>query len=673
MSLRLLVQSALQPDGPLALSVPGFTARVGQMQMAADVADTIEGGGALVVEAGTGIGKTFAYLIPVLLSGERTLISTATKALQDQLFSRDLPGLMAVLGVRTRVAMLKGRSSYLCLHRLDVARFDALCDAPENLRQLADVERWALSTRAGDLAELDALDERSPLIPLVTSTRDNCLGSRCAHAESCHVNLARREAMSADVVVVNHHLFFADQNVRESGVAELLPSVQTVVFDEAHQLNEIGVQFLGQQLTFGQVSSFSSELGKASLQHARGLAPWYSLIADLESRANDLRALCAGPAGRRPWSALAPLGIEPTDWQAALAALSAAVSAVEIPLAELAQTSPELAMLSERALRLMAILQVFASAVEPGHVRWLDVASQIRLVQSPLDIARAMEGIVGLLPQPVAGRRAWVFTSATLGHDAGLDLFVQSCGLAGARVVQIESPFNYASQSALYVPLNMPKPADAAHSAAVAKLVIQASIRLGGRTMVLTTTLRAMRSIGDDLRRAFAAGSDAALTVLVQGEASKRELVDRFNQGATKVQAGCILVASTSFWEGIDIPGDALQLLVIDKLPFAPPDDPLQQARADQLESIGKSAFKEMHLPQAALALKQGAGRLIRRETDRGVLVVCDTRLAQMGYGKKIVKALPPMRRLHTEEDFLSTLEEVTRLSTMGSGSSLHL
>jgi ATP-dependent DNA helicase DinG len=295
------------------------------------------------------------------------------------------------------------------------------------------------------------------------------------------------------------------------------------------------------------------------------------------------------------------------------------------------------------------------------------------LVQSPLDIARAMEGIVGLLPQPFAGRRAWVFTSATLGHDAGLDLFVQSCGLAGARVVQIESPFNYASQSALYVPLNMPKPADAAHSAAVAKLVIQAAIHLGGRTMVLTTTLRAMRSIGDDLRRAFAAGSDAALTVLVQGEASKRELVDRFNQGATKVQAGCILVASTSFWEGIDIPGDALQLLVIDKLPFAPPDDPLQQARAAQLESIGKSAFKEMHLPQAALALKQGAGRLIRRETDRGVLVVCDTRLAQMGYGKKIVKALPPMRRLHTEEDFLATLDDVTRLSTMGSSSSLHL
>lgn len=673
MSLRSLVHRALQPNGPMSGSVQGFSVRAGQLQMAGEVADTIETGGALVVEAGTGIGKTFAYLIPVLLSGESTLVSTATKALQDQLFKRDLPGLMSALGVSSRLALLKGRSSYLCLHRLDFARFDALCNAPESLRQLAGVERWALTTRTGDLAELDGLDERSPVIPLVTSTRDNCLGSLCPQVQSCHVNQARREAMSADVVVVNHHLFFADLNVRESGVAELLPTVGTVVFDEAHQLNEIGVQFLGLQMSTGQFTSFGADVNKLSLQHARGLAPWNSLTAELEACANDLGALCTGPAGRRSWGPAGPQGVDPKHWASALAALSSAVAGVQAALAMLGQTAPELGALADRGRRLMGDLQAFEGGVQPGHVRWLDIGSQVRMVQSPLDIASAMQAIVGAAPQQHVRGRAWIFTSATLGHEAGLDHFVQACGLAGARVLQVDSPFDYAKQAAVYVPLDMPKPADAAHSAAVADLVIKAATRLGGRTLVLTTTLRAMRNIGNELRCAFVADGDAALRVLVQGEASKRELVAQFNRASASGEQGCVLVASVSFWEGIDIPGDALQLLVIDKLPFSPPDDPLQQARALQLESLGKSAFKEMYLPQAALALKQGAGRLIRRETDVGVLVVCDIRLTQMGYGKKILKALPPMRRIQNEGEFLSALDSITRLSTTDPSAPLRL
>lgn len=673
MNLRSMVHSALQPCGPLSGSLRGFSARPGQLQMAGEVADTIEAGGALVVEAGTGVGKTFAYLIPVLLSGERTLISTATKALQDQLFKRDLPGLMAVLGVRTRLALLKGRSSYLCLHRLEFARFDAQFNAPTTLQQLANVERWALTTRTGDLAELDALDEGSAVIPLVSSTRENCLGSRCAQARSCHVNQARREAMLADVVVVNHHLFFADLNVRESGVAELLPTVHTVVFDEAHQLNQIGVQFLGRQLTSGQFATFAADVAKASLQHARGLAAWTSLLGELESRASELRVLCTGTPGRRSWGDTAPQGIDPEQWQTALVALEAALSGLKAALTLVAQTDPEMDALADRGLRLMESLRAFSAQVKPEFARWLEVGPQIRMVQAPLDIAGAMQAAMGNTQAPGASGRAWVFTSATLGHDAELDFFVQSCGLSGSRVLKVESPFDYAKQSALYVPADMPKPSDITHSAAVAGLAMKAACRLGGRTLVLTTTLRAMRSIGDELRYALAADGVLPLRVLVQGEGSKRDLVERFTQGAADGQVGCVLVASSSFWEGIDIPGDALQLLVIDKLPFSPPDDPMQQARAAQLENMGKSAFKEMYLPHAALALKQGAGRLIRRETDVGVLVVCDVRLSQMGYGKKLLKTLPPMRRLQSEDEFLESLDVLTRVSTMVPSLSLPL
>ncbi len=665
MSLRVLVQSAFSAGGPLSSAIKEFTSRTGQVRMAEEVADTIESGGALVVEAGTGVGKTFAYLIPVLLSGERTLVSTATKALQDQLFKRDLPGLMSILGVRSRVALLKGRSSYLCLHRLDFARFDSECNAPASLRELAEIERWALTTRTGDLAELDALDEGSPVIPLVTSTRDNCLGARCAQAASCHVNLARRDAMAADIVVVNHHLFFADLNVRESGVAELLPTVKTVVFDEAHQLNEIGVQFLGRQLTTGQLAGFAVEVAKSSLQHARGLAPWNTLLADLEQCVNALRVIGVNQTGRRSWNGDTPYGVPSGQWQSAIDALQTALAAVRAALEMVSGAAPELATLCERAQRLMDTLQVFSLLAEPGFVRWLEVGPHIRMVHSPLDIAGAMQSrVLGVLEpvEPQGNGRAWIFTSATLGHEPTLSLFVQSCGLSSARVVQVESPFDYATQSAIYVPADMPKPSDAAHSTAVASLVVSAATRLGGRTLVLTTTLRAMRSIGDALKQAYPEGG--GLQVLVQGEASKRDLVDRFNRVGIDGLAGCVLVASASFWEGIDIPGEALQLLVIDKLPFSPPDDPLQQARTTQLEALGKSAFKEMHLPQAALALKQGAGRLIRRESDRGVLVICDVRLTQMGYGKSLLRALPPMRKIQSAADFFSTLDSFTKPST---------
>jgi ATP-dependent DNA helicase DinG len=680
MPLAEEVQEVFAPGGLLARADAQFRPRGGQTRMAVAVARTMEEGGMLVVEAGTGVGKTFSYLVPALLSGERVLLSTATKALQDQLFARDLPLLAGVLGVPVRAALLKGRASYLCLHRMAQARQDAGVNDRNVERVLAKVEDWSRSTRSGDLAELTGLDERSPVIPLVTSTRENCLGASCPRARECHVNLARREALAADVVVINHHLFFADMAVRESGVAELLPTVRVVVFDEAHQISETGVQFLGLQLSTGQLLDFGRDLLAAGLLHARGLADWVGLAARLEAAVGELR-LGAGSAsaqGKRGWAGAAPEAALGGAWEAALRRLSTACAQVQEALDLLSETAPDLERLYERSTGLLARLARFAGPCAQDAVRWVDLGTtQVRMVESPLDIAHAMRTRFLTQPAQAPGAdewpdpegeraRAWVFTSATLGTDEGLTWFVERCGLEGAEVLRVDSPFDYASQAALYVPRHLPKPADPGHSAAIARLAGDAAARIGGRTLVLTTTLKALVAIGDALHRRF--GDGQSLEVLVQGEWPKRRLMERFREGAGAgdgAQRGCVLVASATFWEGFDVPGDALQLVIIDKLPFPPPGDPLVEARSQRIEEAGGSSFQQYAVPEAAVALKQGAGRLIRRESDRGVLVVGDTRLATMGYGKRLLRALPPMRRLETPEDFDAALDGLlTRTST---------
>ncbi len=668
MALQDAVARAFGADGVLARCVEEFCPRSGQTVMANAVASTMESGGVLVVEAGTGVGKTFAYLVPALLSGERVLLSTATKTLQDQLFARDIPRLVAALGMPVRTALLKGRSSYLCMHRLGEARHSEIAHKSAVQRDLTRVEAWSQATRAGDIAELTQLDERSPVIPLVTSTRDNCLGARCPQINNCHVNLARREAMAADVVVINHHLFFADLNIRESGVAELLPTVRTVVFDEAHQLNEIGVQFLGRQLTTHQLDNFGRDLAMQGNKMVQAHPAWPDMLAELGRTVQLLRSLCGGSqaTGRIAWEAEQPSGIAAQDWQGVVSDLHTALQHTDVVLRSMEDLSPELKALHERAARLMAELDVFSHSLQPGAVRWLEVgASQVRLIQSPLDIADAMRLRVINSEADHGNRKSWIFTSATLGHDASMAQFVASCGLVGAQVLQVQSPFDYMTQAALYIPTNMPKPGDAGHSAAVAQLVAQGAAALGGRTLVLTTTLRAMRDIAAALRQHFDAFS--FMDVLLQGESPKRELTERFVRGAVAGNNGCILVGSASFWEGIDVPGDALQLVVVDKLPFSPPGDPVVEARARQLEASGINPFHHYHVPQAAIALKQGAGRLIRRETDRGMLVVCDVRLSQMSYGRRILAALPAMRRIASHDQFAEALDGLlTRPSTTG-------
>jgi ATP-dependent DNA helicase DinG len=652
-ALAEATQAALTRGGALSQADPGFVERAMQQRLARAAADAIEDRATLVAEAGTGVGKTFAYLVPLLLSERRALVSTATKSLQDQLFLRDLPRLRDALRVPVRIALLKGRGSYLCLHRLAQARSTATLPDRFAVRALARIETWATGTQSGDLAEIDGLDERSPVIPIVTSTRDNCLGSDCPEFARCHVVKARREAMAADLVVVNHHLFFADVSLRDSGVAELLPTVDAIVFDEAHQLVETGLQFLGTTLATGQAIDLARDLVAAGLSHARGQEPWQDLGGAIERAARDLRLACAGPLRdvrgilKLRWNERAAQpGFAP-----ALQGLAAAAQAASEAAVRVEATSPDFTRLVARTRALQALAQGFVDAAADDRVRWIDLGPRdARLIESPLHIRDLFT------EQRESGARAWIFTSATLGTDDELAWFCEAAAMEDARKLRVGSPFDYAAHARTWVPPRFPKPNEPGHPEAVGALAARLAGRLGGRSFVLTTTLRVLPLIAQALEeRSEAEG--LGLKVLVQGSHPKRTLLQRFLDTPRSV-----LVGSQSFWEGIDVPGDALQCVIIDKLPFPPPNDPLVQARTRELERQGRSAFDEYFLSEAAISLKQGAGRLIRSETDRGLLVITDPRLRQMPYGRKLRQALPPMGALDTEADALAWLDELAAL-----------
>jgi ATP-dependent DNA helicase DinG len=655
--LAELVARAFAADGLLAASDVNYVEREVQQRFARAVAETLETQGALVAEAGTGVGKTFAYLVPLLLSGRRALVSTATKSLQDQLFLRDLPRLVEALGLPVRVALLKGRGSYLCLHRLALARDGGAPGQPVLLpdrfavRALARVQAWATVTRTGDLAEVDGLDERSPVIPLVTSTRDNCLGAECPRFADCHVVRARREAMAADVVVVNHHLFFADLSLRDTGMAELLPSVEAAIFDEAHQLVEAGVQFLGRSVGSAQAIDLARDLLAVGLQQARGLADWPTLAGAIERAARDLRLAAAGPLRevratlKFRWHERAGRA----DFEEALAGLARAATVAADALAALMDIGPDIHKLHERAQTLATQAEAFAAEVATGQVRWIDLGTHhVRLVESPLDIREMLSA------QRARAPKAWIFTSATLGADEGLTWFTRATALEDAQVLRLGSPFDYATHARLFVPSRFPKPNEPDHPVAVARWAARCAAALGGRTFVLTTTLRALPQVAEILREGLDAAGASHVEVLVQGREPKRALMQRF-----LARPASVLVGSQSFWEGIDVPGDALQCVIIDKLPFPPPNDPIIEARVKRLEAEGRSAFDECFVAEAAVSLKQGAGRLVRSESDRGLLVVCDPRLARMPYGRRLIAALPPMTRVEGEEEALAWLADL--------------
>ena len=636
--------------------------------MADAVADALVSNAVLAVEAGTGVGKTWAYLTPLLLAGQRAWISTATQALQEQLFQRDIPALSKALGLPVRVAMLKGRSNYVCVHRLDLVRSGALntgASDPAWGSALERIQRWAGGSRDGDLSELPGLDDNSPLRPWISSTRENCLKDRCPQLANCHVYRARQSALQADWVVINHHLFLASHSSRDEALPALLPEAHTVVFDEAHRLVELGETQLGLSMGSAQLLELALELKSMGRMMAPGMQPWAHRALVLEQSVRTVWRLlpsCGASKGQLSWAQGAPQGIQVLAWQQARLEVLRALDAAVASLRAVAEAAAPLAALTHRADQwrrdwLELLRDTLDGTEQPGQtVRWIDHWSEggWRVVRTATDAARAFQEAM----QSAGPVQSWVFTSATLGIDERLSWLTESLGLSdhpGLRTLRIQSPFDHAAQASLYVPDSLPEPADEYHSTALARSVAQWAQTLGGRTLVLTTSLRACERISKALRLELATATAPLLQILTQGEASKRSLLHRF-RAAGEVDGGAVMVASASFWEGVDLPGDMLQLLVIDKLPFPSPGDPLTQARTLRARSQGLDAFHSNYVQKAALALKQGAGRLIRSASDRGVLVIADRRLLTQSYGSALLEALPPMTRLIDEADMRAAL-----------------
>ncbi|MDE2119923.1 MAG: ATP-dependent DNA helicase [Betaproteobacteria bacterium] len=655
------------PAGLLAAALPGWRARAGQRALADAVRQAIEQRSILLAEAGTGTGKTLAYLVPALLHGERVVVSTATRALQDQLSRKDLPLACQALGLQVRSTVLKGRANYVCLYRLARAQQDGLLDSRRAVQQLREVARFAAASNDGDLSGMAGLDEQSPLLPLVTSTRDNCLGSECPDFRKCFVMKARREALAADVVVVNHHLFFADLALRGDGVAELLPAATTVVLDEAHQLADIGAQFLGSAIGTAQAQELARDAQACGLQHARGLADWPVLGAALLKAARDAR-LCAGPGAQRlDWAQAQAL----PGWEQALRTWRERLESMLSALSHVEDAAPEFSRLAERCREQQRLLSTWQlgpddAAGAPGavdSVRWLEVGSHhLRLLATPLGIGPAFSALLAERSQ------AWVLVSATLTVDgsfrytrARLGLGEHSAALQPRpeseaprlQELRVASPFDYAAQTRLLVPRRGFHPGDAEHSLRVAELAARLIEVNPGGSFVLTTTLRAMGRIAERLRELLPPGR----SVLEQSSEPKAVLLRRFG-----ADPRAVLVGSHSFWEGVDFPGDQLTLVVIDKLPFAPPDDPMVAARLARLEAAGRSGFMDYSLPQAALALQQGAGRLVRGEQDWGVLAVCDQRLVATGWGRRVLASLPSFTPVDAVEQAVEFLREHAQL-----------
>jgi ATP-dependent DNA helicase DinG len=628
-------------EGPLARAVPGFRARPFQVEMARAVAEAIEAKRVLVAEAGTGTGKTFAYLVPALLAGGKVVVSTGTKTLQDQLYDRDIPTVRAALGAPVTVALLKGRANYLCHHHLERTLQDARLPTREETRHLAAIERFARGTSTGDKADCAAVPEHAGVWSYVTSTRENCLGSKCAHFDACFLMKARREALAADVVVVNHHLFFADLVLRDEGAAELLPACNTVIFDEAHQLPETAGLFFGESVSSSQLVDLARDARLEAAAAAKDYAPLPEAARRLDQAARDLRLVFGEESGRMPARALAGN----TRFEEGLAAALGALDALGEALKTQAERSEGLTGCWQRAVSAAERLERWRSGVDEARVKWVELFGHaLRLNSTPLSIAEIFRR------QIEDYARAWIFTSATLSVSGDFGHYCRQMGIADARAASWESPFDFATQGRLYVPRGLPDPNTPGHTEAVIEAALPLIGAAGGRTFLLFTSLRAMRRGRDLIERAFAErGWDYPL--LAQGEGSRSDMLVRFRD-----LGNAVLVGSHSFWEGVDVRGQALSLVVIDKLPFAPPDDPVLAARIEAIARAGGSAFLEYQLPEAVITLKQGAGRLIRDETDRGVLMICDPRLLSRGYGKRVLASLPPMQLTHSVEEAVAFL-----------------
>lgn len=622
-----LIEKIFEQDGPLAESFPGYQPRSAQVKMALSVARALEEKQQLVVEAGTGTGKTFAYLIPALLSGKKIVVSTGTKTLQDQLFYRDLPRISKLLSSDAKRALLKGRANYLCIYRMQQSYEEGRFTSRQRINELMRVREWSFQTKFGDLSECTGIEERSPILPAVTSTAENCLGGECPIYEDCYLVRARKRAQKAQIVVVNHHLFFADQALRGQTDNELIPQADMVIFDEAHQLADIATQFLGQVFSSRQIALFVQDMQVVLSKDAPDDATAHHELEALNALATEMHQAFGG-APRNPFSTIR---FKPK--------LQEAVRKVGAQLKQLAKTAEALAVRSKDLeacwQRIAQIQDRFArltGETPEGQIHWYELTTRhFRLHLTPLSVADQMQEIYFNAQGEL--NSAWVFTSATLATSKNdFSLFCSEMGVKSKNLLQLDSPFHYPEQSLCYLPKGLPEPRHPDYVGSLIEQVLPILKLSRGRAFLLFTSYRAMHEAHEILNRR------GHFQLFVQGSMAKAQLLELFCD-----TPNAVLLGTSSFWEGVDVRGDALSVVVIDKLPFSVPDEPVIKARVDAMRKAGKDPFREYQLPQAVLTLKQGAGRLIRDVTDRGVLVLCDPRLRTAHYGQTFLSSLPPM------------------------------
>ena len=633
-------------QGPLPRVIPSYRQRAQQLEMSRAIYSALEERARLVVEAGTGTGKTLAYLVPIMVFGGKVILSTGTKTLQDQLFQRDIPAVREALARSITVALLKGRANYVCHYHLERGLLDARLRSRDEALHLQHIARFAALTDSGDRMACTDVPEDSPAWMWATSTRDNCLGGECPHHRECFVLKARKKALEADLVVVNHHLFFADVWLKDEGAGELLPACNAVIFDEAHQLPQTASLFFGESVTTGMLVDLCRDVRAESAISTPDFIDLPVAAGDLETAARQVRMSLGPSLARLP----AAKALERGEFRESLDFMAQRLARLDALLESQAERAEALQRLHERCREAADRLERWLSPMaEEGTVRWLEATAHGALLHAtPLNAGELFARQIEDDP------RAWVFTSATLSVRGDFSHYLAEIGLGGAQTGVWDSPFDYATQALLYVPEGMPDPNTPGYTEAVVEAAWPVVLASGGRAFLLFTSLRAMNE-AHRLIQARMADSGLHFPLLLQGEKSRSELLDEFRR-----LGNAVLLGSQSFWEGVDVAGEALSLVVIDRLPFQPPDDPVLAARMDALKRVGKNPFFDYQLPHAVISLKQGAGRLIRRESDRGVLMICDPRLVDKPYGRRIWQALPPMRRSRKRQDALDFFAETS-------------
>ncbi|MEY2928903.1 MAG: putative ATP-dependent helicase [Pseudomonadota bacterium] len=641
---EIFIKEFFSEKGDLSKNIDGYRVRQEQIDISILIDEAITHKKKLIVEAGTGIGKTFAYLVPAFLSGGKIIISTATKNLQDQLFTKDIPMIRDALKVPVSLAMLKGRSNYLCHLRLENAMIEGAFMTKEDVTHLHLVNQHAKHSVDGDRAELDTIPESSSIWPQVTSTQENCLGQDCSFYKECFVMSARKKALAADVTIVNHHLFFADLNMKEEGISELLPKATTVIFDEAHQIPDIASIFFGKNISTSKISEIVQDGFQIYLKHMKDVSDFEPILNDLEKANKDFRLVFPRESNRYPYQKISSF----SRFESSYLELVEKLKKIIELLALHKDRDSEIEKYFDSANEILKSFDDWLEDKDNNSIKWIEVYSQsLQLNNTPLSIADMFARHIN------NESTSWVFTSATLAVKNNFDHFKNQLGLIDADSVSKESPFNYAEKALLFVPKTMPDANHENFNFAVVNQIYPFIKASKGRAFILCTTLKSMREIFTLLQDKIET-DQLDYPIYLQGDGSRNHLLNKFRE-----HGHAILIGSLSFWEGVDVKGDALSLVVIDKLPFFSPEDPVLAARIDKINQSGKNAFMEYQLPNAVITLKQGAGRLIRDEFDKGVLVICDTRIIDKSYGKRMWQSLPPFARTRDDLEVIQFLEKI--------------